>query len=61
MTKERMIALLDEQIVCQNRLVQEDGRAGRTKAQEEHKHMRNGLVLAKLTLRENWDEQTDKR
>ena len=61
MTKERMIALLDEQIALQNRLAQEDGYAGRTITREEHQYMRNGLVLAKLTLRENWDEQTDKR
>ena len=52
-----MIALLDEQIALQNRLAQEDGRAGRTITREEHQHMRNGLVLAKLTLRENWDDE----
>ena len=57
MNKERMIALLDEQIVCQNRLAQLYERVGRTKTQEEHQHMRNGLVLAKLTLRENWDDE----
>ena len=58
MNKERMIALLDEQIVLQNRVAYES--ANRS-IKKEHQHMRSGLVLAKVILRENWDEQADKR
>ncbi len=57
MTKEKMVELLDQQIKKQNKFVLEDRKEGRQRLEIMRQGMRNGLVLAKIILKDHWDEE----
>ena len=57
MTKQGMIEIIDREITMQNRLASAEDRVyGNAQLAREHRSIRDGLTLAKIRLRDKWEQ-----